>query len=519
MTRSHRYSAPTLLTVAAVVLVACGGGSGSEGAPSIGAPVVTEAVESSVAPTISPAGSDPVDSAQCGVVVVDADDDVDQYEPIACSEPHDAEFAGLVDVESSATEPVAAGDLAEKIALMTACAPAVETLVGRTLSEFGIDVGVVRDVNGSTPGTVECWAQTLTPDVLTGTLTEVDLDEALGDAELLQSDIEPGQCFTFFEFGSDIVSAQQCDTPGARQVVAIVVLEGDRYPGEDSVTAQASERCDAEIANIEFDLLSTRIGIVYPLEDGWTALGQRGAICVTAPADDTVEPDIVAEPEAASAGDPCGGSSDDFFAVVDCDTPHVSEFAGAIAPPVEVLPEDLDEARTLMLGACAPVVSNFVGRDTSLPGISVGFTIDTGLGEPIVDDVWCYATVKEPDGLIGSIAEIGLDAALRKIIVSDQAPGTCFLLGESNFSLGDPAECSASDALMFIGNIELDDGPFPGNDAIREIRAVECADLLATAGLAADPASISGTFPSESDWNDLGRRNLACDATPMERRI
>jgi hypothetical protein len=129
--------------------------------------------------------------------------------------------------------------------------------------------------------------------------------------------------------------------------------------------------------------------------------------------------------------------------------------------------------------------------------------------------VWCYATVKEPDGLIGSIAEIGLDAALTKIIVSDQEPGTCFLLGESNFALGDPAECSASDALMFIGNIELDDGPFPGNDAIREIRAVACAELIATAGLAADPASISGAFPSESDWNDLGRRNLACDATPM----
>jgi len=512
MIRTSRLMSPALLAATVVALTSCGGGSEGTDGPSTDAPVVTEAAGSSSAPTTDALATDPAESARCGVVV-DRDSDEGEYELIACDEPHDAEFAGFVDVASSAT--AAPGDLAARIELMTACAPAVEALVGRTLSEFGIDVGVVRDRDGSSPDTVECWAQTLTPDVLTGTLTEVDLGAALGDAKLLQSNIDPGECFAFFEFGSDIVSARECDAPDAQQVAAVVVLEGDQYPGEDGVTEQAFERCEEAIRSIEFDLVSAEYGVVYPLEDGWTALGQRGAICVTSSAGADADPDLASEPETASAGDPCGGSSDDFFPVVDCDTPHISEFAGAIPPPVDVLPADVEEAKALMLGACAPVVSDFLERDTRLPGIGVGFSVSTGFGEPIVDDVWCYADADESDGLIGSIAEVGLDAALTKIIVFDQEPGTCFLLGESNFSLGDPVECAAPDALMFIGNVELDDGPYPGDDVIREIRAVVCAELLATSGLAADPASVSGTFPSESNWNDLGRRNLVCDAAPV----
>ncbi len=109
----------------------------------------------------------------------------------------------------------------------------------------------------------------------------------------------------------------------------------------------------------------------------------------------------------------------------------------------------------------------------------------------------------------------GPNNALQKVVVPELEPGTCFRLGDSNFYLADPADCADADALMFVGNFDLDDGEYPGEDAIREIRSVECARVFAESGVAADPTSVSGTFPGERDWRNMGQRTVACDATPL----
>ena len=81
------------------------------------------------------------------------------------------------------------------------------------------------------------------------------------------------------------------------------------------------------------------------------------------------------------------------------------------------------------------------------------------------------------------------------------------MLGDANFFLADGADCGDDGALMFIGSSDLDDGPYPGEDAIREVRAVECARVF-------DESGLSGMFPGARDW-ETGDRLVACDATPI----
>ena len=47
-----------------------------------------------------------------------------------------------------------------------------------------------------------------------GTLTEIDFREAIGDLQVLQSDLNPWDCFLSFETGFDLVTLADCDDSG-----------------------------------------------------------------------------------------------------------------------------------------------------------------------------------------------------------------------------------------------------------------------------------------------------------------
>jgi len=68
---------------------------------------------------------------------------------------------------------------------------------------------------------------------------------------------------------------------------------------------------------------------------------------------------------------------------------------------------------------------------------------------------------------------------------------------------------------MHFGSFDADDVPYPGEDELRVIRAEGCAEVMAGSGLAADPATVSGTFPDEVEWKRQDQRTITCDATPL----
>lgn len=485
-----------IVFAAGTVLAACGGGSDSANTPT-DTPALTDPVATD-APAEETDAGDPI----CAAIVEEG-----EYEPIGCDEPHDAELAGFV----STTAEASSDDDAEfEIELMRLCADAVSALTSRPSILFGVDVGPVYDPEAESENNVECWATVSTPAALVGSLTVVDLEDAIGDYTLIVA-MDPGTCYLEPDEGYDLGTIVDCDEPAAQQVVSSITSRLDDYD-DDAITEDGFARCEEEIADAPFELIGTTYSMISPLESGWKALDRRTLICLMQHDDD-----VTTEPEApqASAEEPCAGSSDDFYPALPCDEPHHAEFAGAVAPPVDVLPEDSAEAETIGISACRDTVLQFAGVDRLPLGVGVGFVVNSNLGEPIEDDLLCFVSTDLSDGFFGSIAEIGFDAALQKIVVPELAPGSCFSLGESNFYLAEPADCADADALMFVGNFDLDDGPYPGADPIRDIRAVECARLLDESGLAADPTSVSGTFPGEGDWRNLGQRTVACDASPL----
>lgn len=504
-------TAVTVLVAAGLLLTACGGGDGESEAS---VPASDTASGDTAAPTPDATAPDtttsdttpdaPETEPTCAAFTYD-----DGYVPIDCSEPHNAELAGLVTVDDAPENP----DFEFQVDLVGRCADAVSELADRPLDVFGVDVGPQYDVDAP-PGdsNVTCWARVSTPGALAGSLLDVDFTTALGDYSVI-AEMEDGTCYLEPDEGFDVGTITDCSTPGALQVTSVVQSAIDDFDPE-AIIDEGYTVCEQAVLDATFDLIDGSYTFISPLEEGWRALDRRTIICL-------VEPDLDAtDPAPADAAQPCAGTADDGFPSVPCDEPHGAEFAGLIPPPADVLPLDAVEATTLMATACRSVVEAATGRDVSRPGIGIGYSVPSGFGEPIVSDIPCFISTATDDALVGSIAEIGLDAALVKAIIPDQEPGTCFILGPDNFTFADLADCADPAALMFLGNVQLDeffpgDVPFPGDDAIREVRTAACAAVLEQSGLAADPATVSGTFPSGADWENLGRRNLACDATPL----
>ncbi len=241
----------------------------------------------------------------------------------------------------------------------------------------------------------------------------------------------------------------------------------------------------------------------------------------TAPVDTSSSADTTIadgdSPDDLAATNCAGQLSDGYFPIVPCGEPHASEFVGFAPSPWEILPDDAEEAFAAMSAACRPFVEEFLDRPLNLPGPGMGTSVDAaGLGEPVNGDIECYVTTGGDETLIGLIAEVGLEAALNGVVVIyDLEPGSCFLLGEDAYAFGAPVDCGDPDALMHLGSFAAADGPYPGEDELRAIRAEGCAQVMADSGLAADPATVSGTFPDEVEWKRQDQRFITCDATPL----
>ncbi len=501
--------AHVVVIAAALALAACGGGSDSASEPDSSVAVAETTMESDPPSSELPAATSPpatdapsaeADEPLCGTVI-----DEGEYEPIDCAEAHDAEFAGFA---STTSGPSTDDDPDFELELLGLCADPVSALTGRPPSAYGIDVGTVHDPDSGGANNVECWAVMSTPGSLAGSMRNVNIEEALGEYSLIV-DMAPGTCFLEAEEGFDVGTVSDCNTDGVTQLISVMSTSFDEFDDE-GITADGFASCEQEILGADFEVIGSGYYLLTPLEEGWHALDRRSVVCLAERSDDDV-----AEVAQADADQPCAGTSGDLYPTIPCEELHAAEFAGTVPPPAEVLPEDVDAASLMGTEACHQTVLDFAGLDRLPQGLGTGFHVTSGLGEPIVADLLCFLSTDLADGLLGSISDVGVSGALQKIVVPETEPGSCFSLGENNFFLAEPADCSDDGALMFIGSFDLDDGPYLGDEAIREIRAVECARILDESGLAADPTSISGTFPGPRDWVVAGERGVACDAVPI----
>ena len=533
MTR-HRFRIPALLAGGALLVAACG--SGGESTTEETTPATD--VSPTDPQTTDPPSIDPATDATCGI----ANDG--GYDEVACDEPHDSEFAGLV---AAPTGNAPTDEEEEKFQLQTLCADVVGDLVGRPDFPFALDIGFVSkaSLGGSYSGDIECWAiLDGAPPALSSSIAESDLGTALGEYTIA-NDLDAGECFVApFDEAFSLVVVVPCTDDDAELLFGIVQADGSQYPGEDALTSDGFAKCD-EIA-LDYDDMAIdtqKSSLTYPLEVSWNEYGQRTMLCtvsmafvgtdgspVTEPASDPSSSELVElEPPEGfvfGAGEPVCAifiedpDTDISWSAASCAEPHSSELVALVGPPAGNLPADANEATVFFNETCRTFVEEATGLDLLRPGIGIGFNAPGTLGGDYEGPVECYASFSAAI-MVGSFQDAPLDELIGdQVIIADLAPGECFVFTEGTFASGDLAACNNPDALMFVGTYEAADGPYPGIDALRQERATRCADVLAASGLietgeAGDPATLSGTFPDEVTWIVPGRRLATCDIEPV----
>jgi hypothetical protein len=96
--------------------------------------------------------------------------------------------------------------------------------------------------------------------------------------------LEPGDCFGEFSGGevSD-VDKVDCDEPHENEVYATFDAEGDDFPGEDELQAEAEEECTGDrfedYVGISYNESRYYFSPLVPSEDSWEDADDREIVC------------------------------------------------------------------------------------------------------------------------------------------------------------------------------------------------------------------------------------------------
>lgn len=503
------------VVVLALLATACGGGATTiDVEESID--VVDDVVEDAPAPADEPeetpvadvepeAIPDPV----CGISEGDG-----PFQQTACDQAHGGELAAVIASPAGAVLPN--DEIEAAIELAVLCAPHVATYANGDPATDGFGSIGYTDANLGEPyaATIDCWFDSHTDSGLLALVSEVGYEAAIAPGVVVTT-LAAGTCVTYVPSDLTVAIPTDCSDPEADTIVGFVDLPADSaYPSNDQIEDALFTKCPAkaETSNIDVDL--DTIGGTVPYQTVW-AVGFHTLVCVGWH-DDFVEeaafPSLV-------PGEGCANYDDNLPGYVQsaCDVPHGAEFAGSIAPRGESLPADAELARDELVDLCQTLVTDYVGRPPTSKGVEIGFDLTIGLGDPYEGDVDCFASVSGVDVFDAAISEVGLQAAMGHFVfLSDLDAGECFVFAGDNFNVGIEAPCLAPDALMLLGTYESALGDaYPGGDALRAERAIECVVEGEASGLSYDTDTVSGTFPSERAWKIRNHRLVTCDATPM----
>ena len=449
---------------------------------------------------------EPVDSAPSENVARCAIQDGEGgYDDIGCDVAHDAEFAGTIPAPDGAA-PV--DEVEYDIALVTACRDVVEQLSGESLAQFTIEAGYVSTTGPGEEfsGEIGCWAQSAAVESLVGSLTEIDLATALGEFRTLAS-LEPGDCYELTDnYGSSsIVKEAVCGEPLSNMYAGDFELPDGPYP-DDEALAATNDRCVQVTDDSGLAVFGDSVASLSPFETEWVALGIRTVAC---------ESYLYADFSTCYTDDP--ETEETFDEPVSCRDPHKFEFVGLVPTPVDVLPDDLAEAKVILARACLPKIEEVTGIVPDTFGTGVAYVAPGELGGEQIGDIECYVSGPTGNLLVGSLVTASLDDSITgdavRLITLDI--GSCFVFADDAFDLGLPVDCGAPDARMHLGDAVLDAAVYPGLDEARLLRTDACTALLAATRLDADPASVSGTMINDTTWTAIGYGRTTCDAAPL----
>lgn len=204
------------------------------------------------------------------------------------------------------------------------------------------------------------------------------------------------------------------------------------------------------------------------------------------------------------------------YAIVDCDEPHDSELVSLLPPPQQNAPRDPADLEATLTDFCLPDVASFTGRDLSVVAIEVGFVSPTPPGESFEDPVECWVTMSAERSLVGSIAEIGLDAALGDTeFLSDLEPGDCYAMVDEqldSFDLVQIESCDTEGVEQVVAFVTLDDRPYPGEDEVVDEAFARCDEAVAATAIDMISPDVAIVYPDEIGWTVADQRGVSCVA-------
>ncbi len=500
----------------ALVATACGGGATTIEVEESTDDVVEDVAEDVPEPTNEPEETPTADiepeavlDPVCGISKGDG-----PFEQIACDQPHGGELAAVIESPAGAVLPN--DEMAAAIDLAVLCAPHVATYANGDPATDGFGSIGYTAANPGEPyaATVDCWFDSHTDSGLHALVSEVGYAAAVSPGVVVTT-LAAGTCVTFVPSDLTVANLADCSDPEADTFVGFVDLPAESpYPSNDQIEEALFTKCPAKAESENLDVDLDAVGGTVPYQTVW-AVGFHRLVCV-AWHDEFVEdaafPSLV-------PGQGCATYDDNLAAYVQsaCDVPHSAEFVGSIAPRGESLPADAELAQDELADLCQSLVSDYVGRPLTSKGVGIGFNLTIGLGDPYDGEVDCFANVFGVDVFDAAISEVGLQAAMgNHVFLSDLDAGLCFVFVGDNFNVGLEAPCLAPDALMALGTYDSTLGDvYPGDEALRAEREIECAAVGEASGLSYDPDTVSGTFPTERAWKIRNHRLVSCDATPM----
>ena len=508
----------TLMVVTmSMMAVACSTDATVESLPVAQAaePTAEQAAEPTAEPVAEPTpepAAEPAEEAGpvCGIHVKDEDRYLDEFELVDCSRPHDSELAGeFVDVGGNDSVRTPESDVARA----EGCGEVVAALTGRPVNSMGIEVGIDENRTDGSDVIYDCWMYLTSPGLLRGSLTEMSLQAALPEGVTFLSELAPGDCFDLAaDEGFDLVVPGDCGGEIESLLAGTIQVDGDSAAYDaDALVDEAFDACGAAHDD-DYN------AITYPDERGWT-VGQRTVFCSFdfAWAAENGSDESAAEPEIVEL---CYYIDEELaFDEVDCDEPHNIEYAGTIEVPFETWPADDTETTYAMARACIATAEAHYGR-TVIPGLSLEglSTVDVDYGEPVEPDAAIDCFIRMYDGLgslVGYVPDVGIEAALGEAtLLTLLEPGTCFeFTPPDRYSLVYVLDCDAEGALLYLGQYESADRPYPGLDELRIERGEQCSKLVDEGGFIVDESTLTGNVPNEFRWN-VGLLTASCEADP-----
>ena len=123
---------------------------------------------------------------------------------------------------------------------------------------------------------------------------------------------------------------------------------------------------------------------------------------------------------------------------------------------------------------------------------------------------------------VGLIASIGACGALGGGQVATAEVGDCIVtaeMGEDEITEIPTVDCSEAHDAQVVGKFDLEDGDFPGTDAIETAAEEGCVTQFESfIGTPATDSSltVSYIFPTEDTWNQADDREVLCFAVSAE---